>query len=392
MPHPTISRYGHDMNGSKGCGGTGQTDPMPDTRTELHVDRRSFGETRLVTSPLAPLEPGHVRLEIERYALTANNITYAQFGDMLAYWDFYPVFGDDRPAWGNVPCMGWARVTESDVEAISPGERYYGWWPMATSVDIAATPTGEGFRDDGDHRAPHAPAYRAFQRTDRDPMYTTSDDEPRHSLLRGLFLTGFLAEAFFDSNEQFGADQTLVLSASSKTAIAYADCAHRRGAVKVVGLTSAGNVDFVRGLGCYDEVLTYDDSEQVALVPSTIVDMAGAGAVVAALHERLGDRIGHSMVVGKSHHDAPPAAVTAGPTPAMFFAPGEIQTRLKEWGPDGYRSRVVDALAAFIAGSREWLHIEEHLGADAAAGAWAAVFAGSVPPDEGTIVSLHPGD
>ncbi|MEN9646996.1 MAG: hypothetical protein RL238_3665 [Actinomycetota bacterium] len=372
----------------------GQTLRMPsaDARTELHVNRRSFGETRLVTSPLAPLAPGHVRVDIERYALTANNITYAQFGDMLAYWDFYPVFGDDRPTWGHVPCMGWGRITESNVDAIAAGERYYGWWPMATSVDIAATPTGEGFRDDGDHRSPHAPAYRAFQRTDRDPMYTSADDEPRHSLLRGLFLTGFLAEAFFDSREQFGADQTLVLSASSKTAIAYADCAHRRGAVRVVGLTSSGNVDFVRGLGCYDDVLTYDDVDQVALAPSTIVDMAGAGAVVAALHERLGDRIGHSMVVGKSHHDAPPVAVPAGPNPEMFFAPGEIQTRLKEWGPEGYRSRVVDALGAFIAGSRDWLQVAEHLGTDEAAAAWAAVYAGTVPPNEGTIVSLHAAD
>ena len=362
------------------------------TRTELQVHRRTIGETRLVTSALADLPAGQVRLEIERYALTANNITYAQFGDMLAYWDFYPVFGDDRPTWGHVPCMGWGRVVASNVDGIVTGERYYGWWPMATSIDIAATPTGEGFRDDGDHRAPHAPAYRAFQRTDRDPMYTVPDDEPRHSLLRGLFLTGFLAEAFFDSREQFGAEQTLVLSASSKTAIAYADCARRRGAVRVVGLTSAGNVDFVRSLGCYDDVLTYDDVEQVALVPSTIVDMAGAGAVVAALHARLGDRIGHSMVVGKSHHDAPPVAVEGGPTPAMFFAPGVIQTRLKEWGADGYRARVVDGLGAFIADSRDWLHLSEHLGVDAAADAWRAAYAGEVAPSDGVIVSLHTAD
>lgn len=362
------------------------------TRTELQVHRRTFGDTRLVTSPLADLADGHVRIEIERYALTANNITYAQFGDMLAYWDFYPVFGDDRPTWGHVPCMGWGRVVESNVDGVATDERYYGWWPMATSIDIAATPTGEGFRDDGEHRAAHAPAYRAFQRTDRDPMYTTADDEPRHSLLRGLFLTGFLAEAFFDSNEQFGAEQTLVLSASSKTAIAYADCAHRRGSVRVVGLTSAGNVDFVRGLGCYDDVLTYDDVDQVTLVPSTIIDMAGAGAVVAGLHARLGDRIGHSMVVGKSHHDAPPVAVEAGPKPAMFFAPGEIQTRLKEWGAEGYRTRVVDALGAFIAGSHDWLHISHHLGTDQAAAAWTAVYGGTVAPNDGVIVSLHAAD
>jgi Protein of unknown function (DUF2855) len=369
----------------------GQTVPMSDasTRTELQVDRRSVGDTRLVDSVLEPLADRHVRVEIERYALTANNITYAQFGDMLAYWDFYPVPGDDRPVWGHVPCMGWGLVAASNVAGIEPGQRYYGWWPMATSVDIAATPTREGFRDDGDHRAAHAPAYRAFQRTDCDAMYTTADDEPRHSLLRGLFVTGFLAEAFFDGRAQFGAEQTLVLSASSKTAIAYAHCAHERGAVRVVGLTSPGNVEFVRGLGCYDDVLTYDEIDRIESLPSTVIDMAGAGAVVAAIHARLGDLIGHSMVVGKSHHDAPPANITSGPRPEMFFAPGEIQVRLEEWGADGYRERITGALGAFIDGSHEWLHVQEHLGVPAAAAAWRTLYDGAVAPDQGIIASLH---
>lgn len=362
------------------------------TRTELHVNRRAVGDTRLVESPLAPLADGMVRLHIERFALTANNITYAQFGDMLAYWQFYPVLDDvdgDGNQWGHVPCMGWGRVTESRVDGVSVGERFYGWWPMATSVDVTATPTREGFRDDGPHRQPHAPAYRNFTRTDADPMYTSAADEPRHSLLRGLFLTGFLAEAFFDSRPELGAEQALVLSASSKTAIAFADCAHRRGSLRVVGLTSPGNVEFVRSLGCYHDVLTYADVASIASVPSVVVDMAGAGAVVAAIHDHLGDLVRHSMVVGKSHHDAPPAQVTAGPQPAMFFAPGEIQSRLAEWGPEGYRERVVGALGAFIDDSHRWLHLSEHLGPDAAAAVWAAVYAGTVGPDDGVIVSLH---
>jgi cation transport regulator ChaB len=179
-----------------------------------------------------------------------------------------------------------------------------------------------------------------------------------------------------------------VLSASSKTAIAYADCAHRRGANRVVGLTSARNVEFVQGLAVHDDVLTYDQLDDVAVAPSVVIDMAGAGAVVADLHRRLGDLIGHSMVVGKSHHDALPAAVEAGPAPAMFFAPTEIQDRLQEWGADIYRERVSGALHQFIDASHDWLHLSSHLGPMAAQAAWRAVYDGVIHPDDGVIVSL----
>ena len=53
----------------------------------------------------------------------------------------------------------------------------------------------------------------------------------------------------------------------------------RRG-IKVIGLTSAGNIDFVKSLGCYDEVVTYDD---VTSLPAdqrvAYVDMAGNSSV-----------------------------------------------------------------------------------------------------------------
>ena len=49
----------------------------------------------------------------------------------------------------------------------------------------------------------------------------------------------------------------LLSSASSKTAYGLAHLVHARG-IKVIGLTSAGNADFVKSLGCYDEVVTYD--------------------------------------------------------------------------------------------------------------------------------------
>jgi Protein of unknown function (DUF2855) len=356
-------------------------------RIELQVDRHSIGNTRLVETVEPALGDGQVRLEIEYFALTANNITYAQFGDMLAYWDFYPVTAD----WGNVPCMGYGRVTQSNVEGIEIGQRFYSWWPMATSVDITATVTAGGFRDDGPHRAPHAAVYRDFSRTDLDPLGAAADaaDEQRQPLLRGLFMTGFLADAFFAADQYRGAEQAIVLSASSKTGIAYAAAAKATGMVRLIGVTSASNVEFVRGLGLYDDVVTYDEVGSVAKVPSVVVDMAGNGAAVAAVHRALGDLIAYSMVIGKSHHDAVPAMVEAGPTPEMFFAPGAVADRIAEWGYDGYMQKVSGATADFLAGSRPWLSIDERRGPAAAQQAWTELHAGDVAPSTGLIVTLN---
>ena len=39
---------------------------------------------------MPPLAQGQVRLRVERFALTANTVTYATTGDTLGYWDFFP--------------------------------------------------------------------------------------------------------------------------------------------------------------------------------------------------------------------------------------------------------------------------------------------------------------
>ena len=115
-----------------------------------------------------------------------------------------------------VPAMGWGEVVESNHPDVPAGGRYYGWFPMSRFVDVAVTPTTDGLRDEGAHRVAHAPVYRVFAATDRDRFHQPGiDAEDRHALLRGLFVTGFLAEDFFADNDWFGARRVLVLSASS---------------------------------------------------------------------------------------------------------------------------------------------------------------------------------
>jgi Protein of unknown function (DUF2855). len=119
------------------------------------------------------------------------------------------------------------------------------------------------------------------------------------------------------------------------------------------------------------------------------VDMSGNAAALAAIHEHFGDRLRHSMIIGKSHHDAPAMEITAGPTPSFFFAPTEVNRRMEQWGRAEYQRRSLDALRAFVGGSERWLTVQRSTGPEAAMSTYHDVYAGTVPPSTGRIVSLH---
>lgn len=235
------------------------------------------------------------------------------------------------------------------------------------------------------------PVYRAYTATTRDTLYQAGTDaEDRHALLRVLFLTGWLAEDCFADNDWFGARRVLVLSASSKTAIGFAHCADARAGIEVVGVTSSRNHAFTHALGCYDEVVTYDDVAAILRsAPIVAIDMAGSGPVLASVHSHFGDQLRHSMAIGRSHHEAP-ARVPGmpGPKPEFFFAPTQVGKRVQDWGPRGYQERVVKALSEFVAWSSGWLHVQQSRGAEAATATWNEIHAGRVAPDVGHMVSL----
>ena len=240
------------------------------------------------------------------------------------------------------------------------------------------------------HRAAHAPVYRAFVATTRDPFYQPGIDlEDRHALLRGLYVTGFLAEDFFADNDYFGATRVIVLSASSKTAIGFAQCAAARPGLRVIGVTSNGNLDFVRGLGCYRDTISYDEIERLPNDSDAVcIDMSGNGPVLARVHARLGDRLKHSMAIGRSHHDAPPRVEgLAGPRPVFFFAPTQVKKRVQDWGREAYQQRIAAAVRQFVDDSHAWLQVIPIAGLPDAAATWQTVRSGRVAPNLGYIIS-----
>ena len=65
--------------------------------TIFAVDQADLRRSRWLERPAAPLAPGEVRLRIDRFALTSNNVTYGAFGEAMHYWDFFPT-GEPAPA------------------------------------------------------------------------------------------------------------------------------------------------------------------------------------------------------------------------------------------------------------------------------------------------------
>ena len=114
------------------------------------VDRDDYRTTRVAEFAPAPLDEGEVRLRVDAFGFTANNITYAAAGDMIGYWTFFPApdTGDDVN-WGRVPVWGFADVVESRCDGVSEGERLFGYLPMSTELVILPTHVSTGSLTDG---------------------------------------------------------------------------------------------------------------------------------------------------------------------------------------------------------------------------------------------------
>ena len=67
-----------------------------DTSADIFVvDRSSLDDARWVVAESVALGEGEVRLRIDAFALTSNNITYAAFGAAMNYWSFFPTGSAD---------------------------------------------------------------------------------------------------------------------------------------------------------------------------------------------------------------------------------------------------------------------------------------------------------
>jgi len=360
----------------------------------LLMNRHDFSDLRPDTIDETPSAgPGQAVFRLSRFALTFNNITYASYGDVLGYWRFFPV--DDQR--GLLPVWGYADVLASNVEGLEPGQRFYGYWPLASHAVLEpGKVSAHSFRDDAAHRAELPEIYNWYQRTDEDDFHDARS-EPLHAIYRPLFITAFCLADFLAENDFFGAERVVVSSASSKTAYATAFCLRRRKAEKhgpeLVGLTSEGHLDFVRRLGLYDAVVDYDNLETLDPEAATLyVDIAGNPDLKGRVHRHFGQRLVFDASVGAAQSLTPPAPDPdlPGPRPEFFFAPTWIAKRHADWGVAGFNRRAGEVTAAFytFVTDNRLVDLDEQQGLEAARDIIIDMVQGRTDPLKGHVIVL----
>jgi hypothetical protein len=288
---------------------------------------------------------------------------------------------------------------------VAVGERFYGYWPMASHAVLQpAKASPAGFVDGASHRAELHAVYNRYLRCSADPFYT-ADSEAVQALLRPLFLTAWLIDDFLADNDFFGtiaADQPsgppgrgvmLLSSASSKTATATAAQLARRSDVEVVGLTSAANVAFCESLGVYNRVLTYDQLDALPAETACVyVDFAGNAGLRQAIHTRFA-RLAHSASIGGTHIEGLGGARDLpGPKATLFFAPAQAHKRVADWGGAEFNRRLVGAWHDFRTRVSDpaapWLVVQTHRGAEEVVAAYATVLGGRGDPRHGHMLAF----
>lgn len=321
------------------------------------------------------LGEGEARLLVERFSLSANNITYAIKGEDLGYWRLFPTPG----GWGVIPAWGYARVVGSRSPSLREGQRVFGLVPMGTHFTVRPAAHPLGFVDAASHRADFARAYNQY-------LAVEGEGNDTELVMRPLFVTSVLLDLLLGEEAPDRMQTVVLTSASSKTAYGLAHLLSER-PVQTIGVTSAGRLAWVAGLELYDAVLAYEDLGDLRAQRGTVlVDFTGDRTIVRRVHDRLGETLTRSILVGFTHAQAEvDQAPSPNPTPEFFFAPNEIARRGRELGP-----RYAAAWERFTPIAERTVRIERIADGTQLVRLYGALLEGTADPAAGYVVSLDP--
>ena len=367
-------------------------------KEELQTSKINLTERRIVTTDfnLNDLNEGEIIVEIESFAFTSNNVTYGVAGEMMGYWKFFPSTKDPENIWGCIPMWGFAKIKHSNNNELKTGERLFGYFPASNILVMKPIKVSQKtFIDGQDHRKDLPPVYNNYIRLNNEDSYNKDNDNLR-ALLFPLHITSFCLCDYLQYEDYLGAEQIIIVSASSKTAIGLAQGLHReKGRPEIVGLTSKRNLDFVKDLNSYDHVITYDELDNINIdIPAVMVDMAGNREILGKLHSSLGNKMIKCITVGMTHWDN---ETTADDTMGQlmnrertefFFAPDHIQKRISDWGTEGYNQKTSSFMDTRAEQSKSWMNIKEVSGLDNFLSTYDNVIQGDINPNEGIIVNI----
>ncbi|MGF6110595.1 DUF2855 family protein [Pseudomonas frederiksbergensis] len=364
----------------------------PSTVTRLITRKNALDQSRIEQEQRSLIPaPGEIILKIDRCALTTNNITYAAYGDSMNYWGFFPT---GLTEWGHIPAWGFADVVASDVVGIKVGERFYGYFPIASHLWMRpGRVTERGFYDSAEHRQALASAYNQYTRCSWDSYYTPGT-ENLQILLKPLFLTSWMLADFLQDKAFFGATRVVFSSASSKTAFGTAMCLENSPGLERIALTSADNKAFVETLDCYERTVSYAELKSLPNDrPTLYVDFSGDLKLRDRVHQHFAARLVYSCFAGSAQStDKAQLTAISGPQPVFFFAPIQIRKRNAEWGPEQVSQHIGEGLQRFYglltATSTPLLEVVESEGYEAAQRVISRLFHGQVAPGEGHVIKL----
>lgn len=365
---------------------------------QLVVSHTNIRNTRVVvdtdtSNPQKPLQlVNEVLIRVQRFAITSNNITYCVMGENFNYFDFFP----SSTGFSSPPVWGIGIVESSTLDSIPIGMEVFGFFPAAmyTRIPVCSADVFEtGFHASRPHLKGDMGVYNQYMFTNRDPLYPGDLMADYMLVYRPLFITSFMVADCLQESNLFGAHNVIVTSASSKTGFCLAFLLKRSG-VRVTGLTSKGNMAFVKNLGIYDSVFDYDNIDLLPIIPTAIADVAGNISLTRNIVNRLGfSNMKKCLLVGVSHWDASePADVTATQIPQMevFFAPVWIKQRQQQLGRGELNRMLVDGYHAAMecCASGNWTTLLFGHGIHSAKVTFDQLLTGKMNPRESSIVVL----
>ncbi|KAI9092658.1 hypothetical protein DFS34DRAFT_632675 [Phlyctochytrium arcticum] len=385
---------------------------QPATNKQIWVKAGNVSEVLVKETPYPTLDKDQqILVRVDRFGLSANNVTYGLLGQSYQYFDFFPTSepttttgGEIRsPQYGIVPVWGTATVVASNHAKLQPGARIYGYLPMSQFAILDVSTRGltpQWFYVNRPHLPDDRKVYNQYFICAQDPFF-----DPRREremmLFRPLYWTSYFLDDYLAVQKYYGARRVVVSSASSKTGFCFAWLAQKRkqqeGSLdEIVALTSKSNVDFVRRLGFYDQILTYDDLKKEGTqsqVPTIYVDLSGSGQLAQDVQKFYGkESLVKAMSVGMSHADGNTKSSGFLPGTEIFFAPEWMKLRSAELR--GTLLKVmVKSWAEMMSRVDDWIHIDEFHGVPASRDVFAQLAGAKkqalrVGPDTGIITSL----
>ncbi|KAF8889576.1 hypothetical protein BD779DRAFT_1439025 [Infundibulicybe gibba] len=392
----------------------------------------------VATAPFSAQIPSNfVLIKIDRFGFSANNVTYQALGEHphFRYFDFHPapdVPGVSSPSiHGVIPVWGFGTIARSSHPKIHEGERVYGYFATSQYILVPVSPNDvnkHSFYVPRPHLPPDRRPYNQIIRCASDPQYNpTPIAEDLAMLYRPLFWTSFWCEDWIATSDYRGhANRVLVTSASSKTAFCLAYLMRKRHGdnIRIVGLTSMGNLGFTKGLELYHDVLDYDTFASADALQAKednrwiYVDVAGNEELTQRILARwssqhtgqlaawislgatnLSPSQGAASLDWKANTslETPTSSTPSGAnnTPVLshpqcehFFMPEWLDVRKRQLSLAEIFTRQNQAWKELMVDCEGWVNIKRTYGAEEVKDAYLTVARGGLGPDAGLIWSM----